>query len=407
MRFRSLAFKQKSTRQLNRVRFLSLAVLIIAGVIPTIHAQTFSVLYNFKGAPDGSMPQGDLLRDGQGNLYGTTSSGGTGNGIVFLLTATGHELLRPFGSQPDGSSPKAGLVVDSTGNAYGTTYGGGSGGDGTVFRINRSGVETVLHSFSGPDGAHPSAGLIRDRSGNLYGTTFYGGTATCSCGTVFKVTSTGTESVLYSFTGAADGKFPQSGLVMDSAGNLYGTASDGGIVNCDNGIHGCGVVFMVDPNGNENVLYSFTGNGDGGQPLAGLVRDSSGTLYGTTFSAGDLSRNCALNHGCGVVFALNTSGQETVLYTFTNGADGANPLADLVRDPSGNLYGTTKLGGQGYGVVFKVDSAGNESVLHTFTGGADGADPLAGVIRDSAGNLYGTASFGGSSEEGVVFKIAP
>ena len=389
---------------------LSLTALVFVITLPVVPAQTFSVLYNFRGSPDGNSPQGDLLRDGAGNLYGTTSAGGSGQGVVFLLNATGHELVRPFGGEPDGETPEAGLIADSAGNGYGTTYGGGSGslgGAGTVYKINRNGVETVLYRFSGPDGDHPAAGLVRDSSGNLYGTTFYGGTASCSCGTVFKLTPSGTESVLHSFTGGSDGKFPQGALLIDSSGNLYGTASEGGVVNCDNGIHGCGVVFKMDQSGNENVLYTFGGNTDGGEPMAGLVSDPQGNLYGTTFMAGDQSRNCALNHGCGVVFKVTPNGSESVLYTFTNSSDGANPLADLVRDAAGNLYGTTKLGGLGFGVVFRVDSSGNETSLYEFTGGSDGAAPLAGVIRDSAGNLYGTASGGGAGDAGVVFKITP
>lgn len=140
--------------------------------------------------------------------------------------------------------------------------------------------------------------------------------------------------------------------------------------------------------------------------MAGLVRDSSGNLYGTTFAAGDLSRNCALNAGCGVVFELSKTGQETVLYTFTNSTDGANPVADLILDSSGNLYGTTKLGGAGYGVVFEV-SGGAENPLYVFAGTNDGAAPLAGLVRDSSGNLYGTTSFGGAQAQGVVFKLTP
>ena len=372
-------------------------------------AQTFSVLYSFKGAPDGGGPQSDLIRDTRGNLFGTTSGGGSGHGVVFLVTASNQERVQyKFTGGADGGSPQAGLIRDSSGNFYGTAYSGGASGDGVVFKLSALRKETVLHSFSGADGSHPAASLVRDKAGNFYGTTFYGGTAACGCGTVFKLDTAGTETVLYSFTGGADGKFPAGRLLLDSAGNLYGTASDGGIVNCGRfASHGCGAVFKVDPSGSQTVLYSFTGNGDGGQPHAGLIRDSSGSSYGTTFSAGDLSRNCALNNGCGVVFKLSATGQETALYTFTNGADGANPAADLVRDSAGNLYGTTKLGGASYGVVFKVDPSGAETPLHTFSG--NGAGPVAGLIRDSAGNLYGTTALGGAgnSAEGVVFKLTP
>ena len=372
-----------------------------------MQAQTYDVLHSFTGTPDGCKPQGDLWRDGAGNLYGTTANCGSSNGVVFKLSATGQEtILHRFTGKADGGLPEAGLIRDKAGNFYGTTYSGGASSDGVVFELSK-GKETVLHSFSGSDGAHPTASLVRDASGNLYGTTFYGGTASCGCGTVFKIDTTGVETVLYSFTGGADGKFPAGRLLLDSVGNLYGTASEGGNVNCGRfGMYGCGVVFKVDSSGHETVLYSFTGAADGGQPLAGLIRDSAGNFYGTTFSAGDLSRNCALNNGCGVVFKLSKSGQETVLYTFTNGTDGANPTADLVRDSAGNLYGTTKLGGAGYGVVFEIQG-GLESALYTFQGTNDGAGPLAGLIRDSSGDLYGTTSFGGSATEGVVFKLTP
>jgi uncharacterized repeat protein (TIGR03803 family) len=372
-----------------------------------MQAQTYGVLHSFAGAPDGCKPQGDLVRDGLGNLYGTTANCGTGNGVVFKVSATGKEtILYRFTGKADGGLPEAGLIRDKAGNLYGTAYSGGASGDGVVFKLSK-GKETVVHSFSGSDGSHPTASLLRDAAGNLYGATFYGGAASCGCGTIFKIDTTGAETVLYSFTGGTDGKFPAGRLLRDSGGNLYGTAYEGGNVGCGRfGMYGCGVVFKVDSGGHETVLYSFTGGTDGGQPLAGLIRDSAGNFYGTTFSAGDLSRNCALNNGCGVVFELSNAGQETVLYTFTNGTDGANPTADLVRDSAGNLYGTTKLGGAGYGVVFEIQG-GSESTLYAFQGSGDGAGPLAGLIRDASGNLYGTTSFGGSAEEGVVFKFTP
>jgi uncharacterized repeat protein (TIGR03803 family) len=375
-------------------------------------AQTLTVLHSFKGAPDGCKPQGDLYRDGAGNLYGTAANCGTGNGIVFKVSSTGKEtILHTFTGGVDGGLPGAGLVRDPSGNFYGTAYSGGASKDGVVFKLTGS-VLTVLHSFSGADGAHPTAAVIRDSAGNLYGTTFYGGTASCSCGTIFKIDANGNESVLHSFTGGADGKFPAARLLLDGAGNLYGTASDGATVNCGRfNIHGCGVVFKLDTTNHLKALYTFTGGADGGQPQAGLIRDSSGNLYGTAFAAGDLSRTCAQNNGCGVVFKVSPAGQEAVLHTFTTGTDGANPTGDLARDSAGNLYGATKLGGGGttigFGIVFEIASGGGESILHTFTGNSDGGDPVAGLIRDSAGNLYGTTTAGGSATQGVVFKLTP
>ncbi len=256
---------------------------------------------------------------------------------------------------------------------------------------------TTIHSFSGPDGEFPGGSLIRDESGNLYGTTIYGGSydygysdayGGAGYGTVFKIDPSGNETVLYSFSGGADGAYPAARLVRDAVGNLYGTTGGGSA--------GYGIVFKIDPSGNETILHSFTGGVDGANPYAGLVRDAVGNLYGTTTAGGSA--------GLGTVFKVRPSGTETILHSFTGGADGAIPYAGLVRDAAGNLYGTASGGGEGYGTVFKIDPSGNETVLYSFTGGADGANPCAGVVRDAAGNLYGTTN-GGGLGSGTVFKI--
>jgi uncharacterized repeat protein (TIGR03803 family) len=266
-----------------------------------------------------------------------------------------------------------------------------------VFKLDTTGTETVLYSFTGgADGAYPGAGVIQDSAGNLYGTTYEGGAS--ESGVVFKLDTTGTETVLYSFTGGADGGNPEAGVIRDSAGNLYGTTPFGGV----SGVcyAGCGVVFKLDTSGTETVLYSFTGGADGGSPNAGVIRDSAGNLYGTTPIGGA--------SGYGVVFKLDTTGTETALYSFTGGADGGYPAAGVIQASAGNLYGTTQAGGvSGSGVVFKLDPAGAETVLYSFTGGADGGAPFAGLIRNSAGNLYGTAIGGGINNHGVVFRIQP
>jgi len=264
-----------------------------------------------------------------------------------------------------------------------------------VYKVDTAGVETVLHTFTGgADGGYPYAGLIRDSAGNLYGTTSGGGTA--GSGVVFKLDPEGQETVLYSFTGGTDGGDPVVGVTRDPAGNLYGTTRLGGA-------SGWGVVFEVNTAGQEMVLYSFTGGADGGRPWAVPVRDSAGNLYGTTLHGGA--------SGAGVVFKVDTAGQETVLYNFcslANCADGLGPSAAVIRDPAGNLYGTTEIGGaSGAGVVFQLNTAGQETVLYSFTGGADGGQPFAGVVRDAAGNLYGTTYGGGEENSGVVFKIKP
>jgi uncharacterized repeat protein (TIGR03803 family) len=430
----------------------SLAIGVLASaLIGTPQARRYSVLYRFSGSSDGLSPTGDLTRDSAGNLYGTTPFGGSvagfgGNGVVFKVDPTGKEtVLYTFLGGADGSAPSGGVIRDSAGNLYGTAA-GGTGGNGVVFTLDPAGNETVLHSFSGPpDGAGPNAGLIRDSAGNLYGTTMFGGVtggpicADLGCGVVFKLDPAGNETVLYRFSGPPDGFTPQAGLIRDSAGNLYGTASGGGSsAACTNG---CGVVFKLDRAGNETVLHSFSGSPDGAGPNAGLIRDSAGNLYGTTLGGGVTVPpvpppapqctnygGCLCFGGCGTVYKLDPAGHETVLHSFS-GPDGFQPLAgvrvvfrldDGLDDSVGNLVGTTAFGGVtgsacpvfGCGVVFKLDTTGKEVVLHRFTG-PDGAESLSGLIHDSAGNLYGTTQFGGFTGGvcagnfgcGVVFKL--
>lgn len=379
---------------------LALTIVLVSAVIAarSAQAQTFSVLYAFAGEADGGYPYAGLIRDAKGNLYGTTYyDGASGLGTVFKLDNTGKErVLYSFtGIGGDGANPFGGLVRDTKGNLYGTTLGGGSG-YGTVFTLDRTGKETVLYRFpgTGTDGASPLAGVVRDRNGNLYGTTYYGG---AGYGTAFKLDTTGKETVLWSFTGDPDGAYPWAGLVPDAQGNLYGITSAGGAFNCS-----CGMVFKLDNTVKETVLYGFIGGGYGALPVYGyLIRDAKGNLYGTTSEGG------ATFHG--TVFALDKTGNETVLYSFTGiGGDGAYSYAGVVRDTKGNLYGTTLGGGaSGWGTVFKLDKTGKETVLHSFAYSTDGALPYAGLVRDSAGNLYGTTNVGGASGAGTVFKLTP
>jgi uncharacterized repeat protein (TIGR03803 family) len=388
---------------------LVLAITIVAAVLATGSAQAQAynetVLYSFKGGTDGALPFAGLVQDAQGNLYGTTINGGSeGVGTVFMVDTAGKEtVLHSFtGTGGDGAGPRGGLVRDTQGNLYGTTYQGGDlacsapTGCGTVFKLDTTGKETVLHSFTNdPDGAYPEAGLVQDMQGNLYGTTLQGGSE--GAGTVFKLDTTGKETVLYSFGSAGgDGTFLQAGLLLDSQGTLYGTTYTGGT-------HGDGTVFKVDKTGKETVLYSFTGmGGDGETPYyAGVVRDAPGNLYGTTVYGGASV--------FGTVFKVDSTGKETVLYSFTGGTkDGAYPEAGLVLDTQGNLYGTTISGGAaGNGTVFKLDTSGKETVLYSFTGTkGDGAAPQAGLVLDMQDNLYGTTTSGGASGEGTVFKLA-
>jgi uncharacterized repeat protein (TIGR03803 family) len=266
-------------------------------------------------------------------------------------------VLHNFQTPPKGGDPRAGLIRDSAGNLYGTAGGGGASGAGAVFKLSPAGKETVLYSFSGgADGSYPAAGVIRDSAGNLYGTTQYGGTG---AGVVYQLDSSGHQTVLHTFTGGADGGLPSAGVIRDSeTGNLYGTTTSGG--------SGAGVIYQLDSSGHETVLYTFTGGADGGQPIAGVIRDSAGNLFGTTSSGG---------MGAGVVFQLQSNNHERVLYTFTGGADGGRPFAGVIQDSAGDLYGTAISGGSGAGVVFKLDKTHHQTVLYSFTGGSDGGGP--------------------------------
>jgi uncharacterized repeat protein (TIGR03803 family) len=360
----------------------------------------FSVDLTFMGS-NGGRPTGSLIQDIAGNIYGTTSSGGSGLGVVFKVDTANHETVLHVFNGPDGAGPHGSLVLDGSGNLYGTTSSGGAYDKGTVFKVAANGTETVLHSFTGnPDGARPYAGLAMDASGNLYGTTEQGGVS--GCGTIFRIKTGGTEIVLYSFTGGfTDGADPKARLILDSAGNLYGTTFEGG--SSDNG-----TVFKLDTTNTETVLYSFTGGSDGGNPFGGVTMGGDGTLYGTA----ELGGINALNphYGCckigdGVVFSLIGS-SETVLYAFTGGNDGGSPASDLVLY-DGVLYGTTLFGGPGHsGTVFSVTIAsGSERVLHGFTGKADGATPGAGLFLNATGVFYGTTEKGGGFKQGIVFQL--
>ena len=401
-------------RTARQLRFLFLT-LLVAAVLSTGSAQaqtyTYSVLYSFAGSPDGTFPTGGVP-DAQGNLYGTTGYGGAyAQGTVFKLAPNpdgswSETVLYNF-TGAGGAYPFAGLVLDARGNLYGTTqYGGAYGGSfGTVFELTPRGdgtySETVLYTFKGgTDASNPQSGLVRDAQGNLYGTTPDGGAY--GQGTVFKLTpnqdGSWSEAVLHSFTGGLDGGNPTAVLVLDAQGNLYGNTRNGGA-------DGSGTVFKLTPNQDgswsETVLYSFTGGADGESPRGSLLRDAPGNLYGHTKSGG--------NYGYGTLFKLDTTDQETVLYSFTGGTDGNWP-GNFVRDAQGNLYGTTQYGGAyGEGTVFKLtpnpDGTWSETVLHSFTGtGGDGVTPD-GLVQDAFGNLYGTTGGGGAYGQGTVFEL--
>ena len=419
---------------------IAVAAFLILFVLP-LQAQTETVLYSFAGAPDGGTPSGSLVRDGSGNLYGTTQIGGaSGFGIVFELVASENfkeKVLYSFAATGgDGQGPEAGLVVDGSGNLFGTTQFGGTStncqfGCGAVFElVNSSGnyTEKILHSFTGtPDGQSPGALLI-DGSGNLYGTTVFGGTSKSStlcktgCGIVFELANnsgTYTYGVLYNFllTGG-DGINPAANLVIDSAGNLYGTTGAGGIAatGC---LIGCGTVFeLVKGSGGYTEmlppLYSFTGISDGFVPGNLVMQEVSGKIFLYGSAGGGTSTACLM--GCGIVFEVdNASGtfKKSLVYSFAGSPDTVGG-GNLVVDTSGNLFGTGGGGASTGGSVFKLHPTGDgtysESVLYSFTGSPDGAVP-GSLVLDESDDVYGNTGLGGTSTVcglsgcGTVFEI--
>jgi uncharacterized repeat protein (TIGR03803 family) len=401
----------RSPRKIMR-RSLALISAVFFATILAVPApsQTFSVLHSFKGSPDGSGPEDRPVLDPKGNVYvGTWGGGVYGFGSVVRLTPAGDEtVIHSFGNIPDGNYPRANLLLDKSGDVYGTTNGGGSAsscggyGCGAVFKLSKSGRKLWLTSFlGGSDGATPEFGsMVMDSAGNIYGTTSQGGGTNCpsfvGCGTVFKVDPSGVESVFYRFTGVPDGATPYGGLVIDGSGNLYGTTVFGGEFDF-------GTVFKVTPDGEEKVLYSFSSTPDGAEPVGDMAIDNQGNLFGTTTAGG--TTICG-NIGCGTIFEVDANGNESILYSFTGGRDGFSPGSGVIRDKQGNLFGTTEGGSYGNGVVFAY-VRGTFRVLYTFTGGTDGGTPN-GLARDLSGNLYGTGNLGGVYGCcGVVFKIDP
>ncbi len=380
-------------------------------------ASSFKVLHAFSGGLDGCYPAAGVILDGAGNLYGTTAGGAApcNCGTVFKLSAGGAETPLYEFTCADGEGPDDGLVMDGEGNLYGATLNGGKIGCGVIFEVPAKGREKTLHDFAGPptDGCAARGTLIVDAKGILYGTTSGGGKY--GYGTIFKLSPSGNESVLYSFCRKApkcpDGNSPFAGLIIDSAGNLYSTTQIGGGLRCQ---YGCGTVFKLAPGGKEIVLYKFKGSpNDGTYAQSPLMQDEAGDLYGTLNAGG--RTGCYGNLGCGAVFELAPDGAESVLHFFTGeNGDGANPLfSGVIQDGMGNLFGTTEFGGSGRcmtialgcGTVFEVAPDGTETVLHTFGNGSQGANPYAGLVADSSGNLYGTTYYGGTDSYGTVFEI--
>lgn len=410
-----------------------------------MYAQTYSVLYRFKGGSDGAEPNYGLTIDGSGNLWGTTFEDNTQYGNTYELSYNGSawdlsviHFFNGSGYPAGGAAPYATVLLDSEGNLYGTTGFGGINyngdnechtynvyGCGVVYELTKTAggpwPEQVLYSFLGneegnTDGAEPLGGaLISDSNGNLYGTTYNGGSSACSggCGTIYKLTPSNgswTETVLYQFRGGTDGYWPWSGVTLDSNGNLYGTTSQGGGADS-------GTVYELQDTGSgwqESVLYSFQNSGDGNTPYAGVIFDGSGNLYGATQGGGS-------SNG-GTIFELSPnegSWSFHLLYSFQGSmsSPSGGPQANLVLH-NGYFYGTTAGdGANGKGNVFKLGLGADGwtyTSLYDFTGYADGGVPHSNVVFDSSGNLYGTTSQGGLFQTsgpycktycGVIFEI--
>lgn len=352
-----------------------------------------SILYSFQGGSDGQGPVGPLLQATDGNFYGTTNIGGShGDGTVFEVTPAGVESVLHTFAGSDGTNPQGGLIEDASGNFFGTTTNGGSSGYGTAFKIAANHTETVLHSFiKGSDGGYPICTLVQDGSGNLFGTTWGGG---LTHGIVFKITSGGAEQVLHSFAdNSTDGGYPTAGLVLGTDGNFYGTTNSGGSVNL-------GTVFKITPSGTETLLYTFTGGTAGANPSNALVEGSDGNFYGTTTAGGAHSDGTVYQvtpAGTETVVYSFAGG------TGDGSVPGASLLLASDGNFYGTTEGG---GSSGDGTVFKITPAGVETVIYSFTGGSsDGATPKAALIQGSDGNLYGTTSAGGPSGYGTVFVV--
>jgi uncharacterized repeat protein (TIGR03803 family) len=390
--------------------WIILAAVLVLGT-GALAKTTETVIYELY--PDGGAgPEAPVVFDRHGNLYGTASYGGVnGDGAVFELTPSGSgwtpTILHTFTGGSDGANLYGPVVLDKHGNVFGTTYQGGNPGDGTVFELQYSrGVwsKTVLYNFCSSsgcaDGAYPESGLVLDAEGNLYGTT-QGGGAT-NRGVVFELTPSGggawAETVLYSFSGANDGKYPTADVTLDSAGNIYGTTPIG--------TANYGTVYELTPSESgwtETTLHTFFGGNDGATPSGPVVLDASGDVYGTTLSGGYDNENCP--NGCGTVFKLHAANKwnENVLYRFKARNDGLGPIGGVVLDKYGDIYGAASGGKDEIGTVFILTNSILGWTIHPVPLTNYNAEyPYAGVTLHG-GNIYGTAY--GEGGLGAVFLL--
>jgi hypothetical protein len=376
-------------------KLISLLIALAALSSPASAEWKEKVLYSFQGLPDGSVPAGGVVFDKQGNLYGATTEGGSKSCLGIAQCGTVYQLVPPT----------------KKGDPW---------------------TENILYVFKGnlnADGATPAGGLVIDQAGNLYGTTGYGGTGSCillgtnvGCGTVYEISpprqkgGAWTETVLYSFPTAKQGYLPRGDLVFDSAGNLYGATEFGGEqgTTCDPYYQYCGAVFKLSPpkkqggKWTEKTLHGFKSGRDGANPNGGLVLDSKGVIYGTTYGGGNESGECGAG-GCGTAFELHPPTQEggawaeTVLHRFDrNTPDGGLPSAGFVMDGNGYLYGTTLTTVFSFTPPSKQSGRWKEALLYTFNQEAYG--PQGSLIFDKNGDLFGT-TYSGNTFSGTVFRL--
>ena len=375
-------------------KFVFTLLLCTALTVGVANAQTLASLSSFSGT-NGANPHSSLVLGVDGNFYGTTYYGGTfGYGTVYQMTTGGTlTVLHNFNNvTTDGAYPYGPLVQGSDGNLYGTTYVGGRLGGGSIFKITSTGTFTLLYSFGGAgSGTLLYGGLVQGTDGNFYGTTYQGGTN--SKGTVFQITPAGVLTTIYNFNGT-DGNGPYATLVFGTDGKLYGTTFQGGAANL-------GTVFSITTAGSLTTLYSFSGT-DGKTPYAPVVQGTDGNFYGTTYQGGTYNN--------GTIYKITPGGTLTTLHNFctpTDCTDGSLPYAGLVQGADGNFYGAGSSGGTfGAGVVFKITSTGTLTSLHSFTG-TDGRFPYAGLAAATGGNLYGTTYSGGTANKGTVYTLSP
>ena len=400
-----------------RIRGVAAAA-VFAFSLATVTAATTDVIYSFE-EDEGEYADTDLETDSAGNIYGTTVLGGDfGSGTVFQLSHTGnswvHTVLYSFTGGADGGEPYKGVTLDGEGNLYGTAVTGGSGicegGCGVAYKLTNSGgtwTQTVIHAFTGEDdGSGPGARVTVDGAGNVYGMAPTGGAY--GLGTIYKIrqgqNGAWVLKVIHAFTGGADGATGSAGRMILRQGHLYGAATTGGT-------YGSGVVFELTPTQvgewDFRTIYSFRGQPDGSFPYGALLFDSSGNIYGTTYYGGA--------NNIGAVYQLtpraNGEWREKVLYSFQGGTDGNSPISNLVFDTARNLYGTTSEGGLGTGTIFKLSPVGGghwmETVVHMFQGPPDGAFSYNGMVVDPFGNFYGATVHGGVDDDGSIYKFTP